>query len=937
MSDCTGRQGLIVSALIALAASSGAAEGRNQPEAAGKKEKPEFPPFAEVAKGYEKVVSRADDAGSLYTIYVDKKKQQMLAELKRGFEGQKIFVATSIAGGSRQTGWQWRERYCYWTRHDKKLVLMEPQLLRQARGGKQDEELKLAVQRTYNDRVVTSVPILTMGPNRGPVIDLDELLIRKSQLFTHMSGDASLAKIGHIKAFPHNLEIPVTIPMDAGEMTTLHYSISVIPKTDFQPRASDDRIGYFLTVFRDLTMMSPDGANFVRYVNRWNLKKRDPELALSPPVAPIVFYIEHTVPVRYRRFVREGILEWNKAFEKVGILNAIEVRQQDARTGAFMDIAPEDVRYNFFRWISSERAFAMGPSRVNPETGEILDADIIFDDSMLKYYALRYKQRIAAYGLDGVDPEALRWIQEHPRWNPLVRYERADPAREAILANPQLTDEQKADFLGLPHPPGADELLTRVVQQNRYCSYASGKAMQMQTAGLAMRLLADRLFDEADGDGGSDDVARIDGVPEDYLGAILKETVMHEVGHTLGLRHNFKASSWLTLEKYAGRTGEANVGSVMDYNPIHVPPQPGQPRGDWVTPTIGPYDYWAIDYGYTLDEKRGREILKQVANRELQYATDEDTWGPDPLVARFDLGAEPLEWAEMRLELVKAMRGKLLEGAVEDGQSWHLLRQAYEILLGEQLGALRLASRYLGGVHIHRDHKGDPDARNPLVPTDAETQRRALRFVIDNAFRDGAFDTRPEVLGKLATDKHRHWGSFGSGDEAFSIHDRIAQIQSFALLYLLNPGTLTRVYDNELRIRPDDDAFTLPELMGGSVDAVFGELDAPLEGAGFTNRRPMISSLRRNLQSEMAERLIDLAMDGHGMPRPIQTLARSHLKQIDAKLDAVLDRADTGQIDDYTLVHLADLRDRIDKALNAVHVTGSLKQTLHLGGVIFSY
>jgi hypothetical protein len=122
----------------------------------------------------------------------------------------------------------------------------------------------------------------------------------------------------------------------------------------------------------------------------------------------------------------------------------------------------------------------------------------------------------------------------------------------------------------------------------------------------------------------------------------------------------------------------------MDYNPIYVPPDPEAPRGEWVTPTIGPYDYWAIEYGYTSDSSRREELLTQVAGPKLQYATDEDAWGPDPLVNRFDLGAEPLEWAETRLQLVRALRAKLLERAVEDGQSWHLLRQAYEQLLGEQ-------------------------------------------------------------------------------------------------------------------------------------------------------------------------------------------------------------------------------------------------------------
>jgi hypothetical protein len=455
-----------------------------------------------------------------------------------------------------------------------------------------------------------------------------------------------------------------------------------------------------------------------------------------------------------------------------------------------------------------------------------------------------------------------------------------------------------------------------MVQQNRYCSYAVGKAMQMRTADLAMRLRRGSLS----GAVSTKEAGSIDGVPEEYLGGILREIVMHEVGHTLGLRHNFKASAWLSLDEYVHRHDEANVGSVMDYNPIYVPPDPESPRGNWVTPTIGPYDYWAIEYGYTPDGERRKQLLAEVASRKLQYATDDDAWGPDPLVARFDLGAEPLEWAETRLRLVRALRAALLDRAVEDGQAWHLLRQAYEQLLAEHLGALRVAGRYVGGVYVHRDHKGDPAARDPLVPVEAAKQRRALAFLIDNAFDDEAFDLRPDVLRKLAADKYRHWGHFGSGDAAFSVHDRVAQIQSFALLYVMNPGTLGRVYDNELRIPADQDALTLPELMGASVDAIYSELDAERAGEGYTNRRPMISSLRRNLQSQMADRLVDLAMDSAWMPRPIQTLALAHLRDVRSKLGAILDGPDDGGVDDYTLVHLADLEQRIDKTLNAVYV-----------------
>src|SRR5205085_8099660 len=126
--------------------------------------------------------------------------------------------------------------------------------------------------------------------------------------------------------------------------------------------------------------------DFLRYVHRWRLERAEPfdpknPTKLSAPKKKIVFWIEKSVPEEYRAHVREGILEWNKAFEKVGFRDAIEVRQQENE-----DFDPEDITYSTLRWITTDRGFAMGPSRANPLTGEILDADIIFDASMVQYY-----------------------------------------------------------------------------------------------------------------------------------------------------------------------------------------------------------------------------------------------------------------------------------------------------------------------------------------------------------------------------------------------------------------------------------------------------------------------------------------------------------------------------------------------------------------------
>ena len=140
-------------------------------------------------------------------------------------------------------------------------------------------------------------------------------------------------------------------------------------------------MGHFLTVIKDYSKTGQDD-QFVRYINRWDLRKVEPTAKVSPPRKPIIFWIENTVPYRFRGAVREGILEWNKTFEQAGFANAIEVRQQP--DDATWD--PEDINYNTFRWITSDAGFAMGPSRVNPLTGQILDADIIFDASFIEHW-----------------------------------------------------------------------------------------------------------------------------------------------------------------------------------------------------------------------------------------------------------------------------------------------------------------------------------------------------------------------------------------------------------------------------------------------------------------------------------------------------------------------------------------------------------------------
>ena len=209
--------------------------------------------------------------------------------------------------------------------------------------------------------------------------------------------DANRSVWHKVKAFPRNIELEVaatycgggrgddSVIDGRGTTVVIHYGLCQLPDGGYQPRLADDRVGHFLSVVKDFSSDSRD-TTFVRYVNRWRLERAEPvdpknPGKLSAPKKKIVFWIEKSVPDEYRAYVREGILEWNKAFEKIGFRDAIEVRQQENE-----DFDPEDINYNTFRWITTDRGFAMGPSRANPLTGEILDADIIFDASMVRFY-----------------------------------------------------------------------------------------------------------------------------------------------------------------------------------------------------------------------------------------------------------------------------------------------------------------------------------------------------------------------------------------------------------------------------------------------------------------------------------------------------------------------------------------------------------------------
>jgi hypothetical protein len=891
----------------------------------------ELPKFEDVTKDFTKVVSTTDGEPPLYTLYTRQRDQQVFAELPRNFEQQLLFIAYTISGGIETAGVQFGDLYAKWKRFDKQLALIEPNVAVRTTG---DQESVKGRDRVFTDRVILSVPIACMGPGGGPVIDIDALCVGQGEKFFSwmlQGANPSLQTVAKAKSYPRNVELAFTLPLRDGRLATISYSIAMIPEnTGYKPREADTRIGYFTTTYRDVGVPGAD-TPWTRYVNRWKLEKADPNLKLSPPKEPIVFYLENTIPVRYRRWVRDGVLDWNKAFEKVGITNAIEVYQQDSRTGAHMDKDPEDARFNFVLWTNAGMGFAIGPSRVDPRTGQILDADIVMDEGFITAYAMAWKKIIPQTAMEGLGPETYAWLATRPNWDPRVRLasptERDNVIKQLALESMTHGPDSYAGHPALCTDPTLmggrqyDGLAGRVSQVNGACMNAMAKSLDIAMFRMAPDIFAELANNE---DAPKTEGDTLDGVPEWFIGPLLKEVVMHEVGHTLGLRHNFKASSIYTLKEINTPEfrGKVQAGSVMDYNPININFGDGPVQGDYTLVSIGPYDYWAIEYGYSFESDL-KPILAKVSREELPYATDEDTWGPDPLARRFDYSANPLDYADSQLRLVKDLRTKILDRMVKEGESWSKARQGYEILLGRHFGAVAIATGWIGGSHVNRDKKGDPGNRDPVTPVTIEQQRRALRLIIDNMFKDDAFGLTPALLAKMTVDKWWDEGGFRDifEDPTWPVHARIMGLQAAVLTMVMNPTRLNRVYDNEFRVAPEADAVTLPEVIFGMTDAIFAELDQSANTT-YTARKPMISSLRRNLQRELLDRLIEFTLpndDFGAAAKPVANLCVFKLREISNKIEK-LSKNSASKLDPYTLAHLSEAKVRIDKALDAQYL-----------------
>jgi len=330
---------------------------------------------------------------------------------------------------------------------------------------------------------------------------------------------------------------------------------------------------------------------------------------------------------------------------------------------------------------------------------------------------------------------------------------------------------------------------------------------------------------------------------------------LHEVGHTLGLNHNFKGSFLHNNEDVHKPEITSKIGvtsSVMEYPAINLAPL-GYDQGDYYDVVPGPYDKWAIKFGYTpnLTEEERRSILSESNKPEHMFANDSEDmrsagYGIDPRAMINDLTNDPITYSAQRIELVNHAQKELPDKFANKAESWEEYRNAHKIILREHQRALEVVSRYIGGVYVERSNPQDLNRKEPYTPTPSEEQRRAMSILSKHAFSSEAFPINASLLSKVQLER-RMFDLRGEHEDP-QMHKIILGIQNKVLDHILGAWTLARITDTQLY----GNDYSVYEVIDDLTEAIFLE-DISSE----------VSSVRRNLQTSYVRRLISILAEDY--------------------------------------------------------------------------
>lgn len=698
---------------------------------------------------------------------------------------------------------------------------------------------------------------LFVGEKLDPVKPLNPPGLPPTLVFNLGNLNPTKSRVSGVRSYPNNTDVIVDLAYDnpmpfnqGGKDITdarfnkvkMQHSFLEVPKNDFRGRRDDPRLGYFTSEVDDLTSLSP--TPFKDVINRWNLVKKDPNAAISEPVEPIVWWVENTTPKELRPYVLEAGRKWNEAFEKAGFKNAVVMNEMP--DSATWD--PADIRYNVIRWVSSAYPSygAIGPSFTNPRTGQILGADITVEWRSGAGTAIFDDLYAKGYTSMGFDKYAAAAAEHH-----------LTHAGHKHLATCQLAQELAAQFTtgatAIEVLDGDDKAPTEVAEMHKQFIY--------------------------------------------YL-------ILHEMGHTLGLNHNMKASQMLSpaeVHNTAITQKDGLIASVMDYPAINVSLDRSK-QGDYYTTKVGPYDVWAIEYAYTpfnaSEEERGlNAILAKSTDPKHIFGNDADDMrgvgsGIDPRIMVNDMSSDMVAYADERFKLVNSMLGKLKERYTKPNESYALLRSRYGTLTSQRFQMANAVANYVGGIYVDRSFPGQKSPNKPFTPVPVAYQKKAMDLLAKNVFAPNAFDADASLFPYLQMQR-RGFNFFGSPEDP-KPQNTVINLQMGVLSRMLNPVTLQRINSSSLY----GNTYSVADVMSDLVKAIFSD-----------DIKTNVNLYRQNLQTEFVKGAAGIANATQGYDNASKSAALSTLKKIKTQLATAV------STNEQTKAHRANLIFLIDKAL----------------------
>ena len=486
-------------------------------------------------------------------------------------------------------------------------------------------------------------------------------------------------------------------------------------------------------------------------------------------------------------------LEWRETIKEGVLAWNVAFEKAGFKNAMAVKVQPDDadwdagdVRYNVLRWTSSPNPpfGGYGPSFVNPRTGEILGADI-----MLEF--VHFTNRVFADKL----------------YNDAATNMKLETSEELEVT--KFFEKQNFNYCSMGH----------VMHDN----------MQLGSAVLQATGASDLDMDALKKEG-------------------MKSLIMHEVGHTLGLNHNMKASQLFSPEQLADADfikGKALTGSVMDYAGINITNDRSK-QGQYADMAVGPYDIWAVQFGYQdfKDDSEMGVLLNKSTKPELIFGNDaDDMRSPgkaiDPRVMIGDLSNDQITYSINRFELVNSMMKNLKTQFTTKGETYEDLRRAYYTLHNQSAVAGGVISRFIGGVYVDRSTFGQEGGTQPYTPVSLSDQKRAMEAMKKYIFAPDAFNTPKDIYNFLA--KQRRGYNFFAGPEDPKIHEQVLAYQTKVLAHIMHPNTLQRISNSELY----GNDYKLSSFMSDINNIMF---KPDVYGS--------INSFRQNLQAVYTKRLI---------------------------------------------------------------------------------